>query len=77
MYDPYYETKVNSINSRQPSYILLRFLGLLLMIAGLMLIAFTIVDLASGTSASNRAAWQENSIWPTIGKGIWVGGLVS
>lgn len=71
MFDPYYETKVN---------VKLRYLsklwGVVLIILGLGMIVCTILDLTLGVTAENKSAQQENSIWPTIGKGIWVGALV-
>lgn len=48
-------------------------LGVLCIILGVMMIVFTIADLSAGMTPSMGSAWQENSIWPTIGKGIWVG----
>lgn len=74
MFDPYYETKVNSNWGRYPVGSLL---GILLVILGIMAVCFTIADLTNGMTAQNNSAWQENSIWPTIGKGIWVGAIVS
>ena len=74
MFDPYYETKVNPkwSNSKIGS-----FLGSLLTVIGAAMVIFSIVDLSRGVSSNNGSAWQENSIWPTIGKGIWVGAFVS
>ena len=74
MFDPYYETKVNSKwgNSRIGSV----FGGGFIFI-GISMLIFSIIDLARGNSSYNGSSWQENSIWPTIGKGIWVGAFVS
>jgi hypothetical protein len=74
MFDPYYETKVNPRWGRVPVGV---GFGILLLLLGLAAVAFTIVDLSVGTTPGSGSAWQENSMWPTIGKGIWVGALVS
>ena len=52
-------------------------LGSLLVFIGVASLIFSIVDLCNGVTSVVGSAWQENSMWPTIGKGIWVGGLVS
>ena len=52
-------------------------IGVYFIIFGLSIVVFTIVDLSLGVSSTNSSSWQENSIWPTIGKGIWVGIIVS
>jgi len=70
MYDPYYETKVMPSWGRTMAGCIL---GILLIIIGVMMAVFTIADLSAGTTPELGSAWQENSIWPTIGKGIWVG----
>lgn len=72
MFDPYYETKVNQ---RIPS--LLSYTGFGFLIIGIGMVVITIVDLNLGMTRETGSAWQENSIWPTIGKGIWVGAIVS
>ena len=72
MFDPYYETKVNEKISKMGNSI-----GVYFIIFGLSMVVFTIVDLSLGVSSTNSSSWQENSIWPTIGKGIWVGIIVS
>ena len=74
MFDPYYETKVNPRWGRLPIGSLL---GIVLVAIGILDLAFTICDLSAGMTPINSSAWQENSIWPTIGKGIWVGAIVS
>jgi len=74
MFDPYYETKVNQRWARSSIGTLL---GPLFIVLGFMSLAFTIIDLAEGMSPINGSGWQENSIWPTIGKGIWVAAIVS
>ena len=71
MFDPYYETKVNV-----RIQFLSRIWGFLLIFLGIGMITFTIVDLRLGMSRVNDSYAQENSIWPTIGKGLWVGALV-
>ena len=71
MYDPYYETKVNT---RISSFS--RLGPIMFILFGLEMIALTIVDLTLGMTSITNSSWQENSIWPTIGKGIWVGALV-
>jgi len=73
MYDPYYETKVNPRWGRIP---IGSVLGALLILIGLAAIAFTLSDLTSGMTPVNGSAWQENSYWPTIGKGLWVGAIL-
>ncbi len=73
MFDPYYETKINPRWGMLP---IGSVLGSLLIILGFLSMAFSIVDLSEGVAGEVGSAWQENSIWPTIGKGIWVGGLV-
>jgi hypothetical protein len=35
------------------------------------------VGIPASEDASLAATWQENSMWPTLGKGFWVGLLVS
>ncbi len=72
MFDPYYETKVNQKIPTIPAYTVFFLIPL-----GLSMIAFTIVDLNLGMTRITGSAWQENSIWPSIGKGIWVGAIVS
>ena len=72
MFDPYYETKVNEKISK-----IGKALGVYFIIFGLSMVIFTIVDLSLGVSSTNSSLYQENSIWPTIGKGIWVGMIVS
>lgn len=74
MFDPYYETKINPRWGRLPIGIVL---GSILIFIGIASMIFSIVDLSNGVTSVVGSAWQENSIWPTIGKGIWVGGLVS
>ena len=74
MFDPYYETKVNQRWGRLK---IGAFIGWIQCLIGLFCIAFTVVDLASGMTIINGSSWQENSIWPTIGKGIWIGAIVS
>src|SRR4051812_22705074 len=74
MYDPYYETKVI------PSWgktTMASALGVILALLGLFMMIFSVADLAAGVTPEMGSAWQENSIWPTIGKGIWVGAIVS
>lgn len=73
MYDPYYETKVNPRWGRIP---IGSSIGILLILVGLAAIAFSVSDLSAGVTPQNGSAWQENSIWPTIGKGIWVGAIL-
>jgi hypothetical protein len=73
MYDPYYETKVMTSWSRFPIGI---FLGICLIFLGVCMIVFSIADITAGESFFLNSAFQENSIWPTIGKGIWVGLIV-
>jgi hypothetical protein len=73
MFDPYYETKTNPRWGMIPVGSVL---GFLLILLGLLSMIFSIVDLSEGVSSITGSAWQENSMWPTIGKGIWVGGLV-
>ena len=73
MFDPYYETKVNLRWGNGLTGILL---GVLQMMIGIFAFSFTLVDLTNGMASNNGSAWQENSIWPTIGKGIWVGAIV-
>ncbi len=74
MFDPYYETKVNNKWGRLPIGVVA---GITQLISGMFDVVFTISDLASAMSTVNGSVWQENSIWPTIGKGIWVGAIVS
>jgi hypothetical protein len=74
MFDPYYETKVNLRWGRLPIGTLF---GILLIIIGLFDLAFTVADLTVGMTPIHSSAWQDNSIWPNIGKGIWVGAIVS
>ncbi len=74
MFDPYYETKVNP---RWGSLPVGNVLGGLLVFLGLLSFAISVVDLSEGVGPEMGSAWQENSIWPTIGKGIWVGAIVS
>jgi len=50
-------------------------MGSLLVVIGLGSIAFSLSDLTAGMTPVNNSAWQENSYWPTIGKGIWVGAI--
>lgn len=73
MFDPYYETKVNL---KWGNSLIGIMLGLLQILIGIFAFSFTLVDLTNGMTAENSSAWQENSIWPTIGKGIWVGAIV-
>ena len=73
MFDPYYETKINPRWGRLPVGVVL---GLLMIFLGALSLIFSIVDLSQGVAGVVGSAWQENSMWPTIGKGIWVGGLV-
>lgn len=73
MFDPYYETKVNPRWGRLP---IGKILGGLLVSIGILDVVFTICDLSTGMTSVNNSAWQENSIWPTIGKGIWVGAIL-
>ena len=72
MFDPYYETKVNQRIPTIPAVVIFCFIPI-----GLCMISFTVVDLNLGMTRAMGSAWQENSIWPTIGKGIWVGAIVS
>lgn len=74
MFDPYYETKVNPRWGRLPVGSIL---GGLLVLLGIASFIFSIIDLSKGVAPDTGSAWQENSIWPTIGKGIWVGAIVS
>ena len=74
MFDPYYETKVNPRWGRLPIGTLF---GVLLIIIGLFDLSFTVADLTTGMAPIHNSAWQDNSIWPNIGKGIWVGAIVS
>lgn len=71
MFDPYYETKVNP---NIPS--ISTWTGAVFIFMGICMVVFTIVDLTLGMTFANGSSWQENSIWPTIGKGIWVGAIV-
>ena len=71
MFDPYYETNVNPKIPNISSWT-----GGAFIVMGLSMIVFTIVDLTLGMTFVNGSSWQENSIWPTIGKGIWVGAIV-
>jgi hypothetical protein len=73
MYDFYYETKVNPRWGRIPVGSVM---GSLLVILGFASIAFTLSDLTAGMTMVNGSAWQENSYWPTIGKGLWVGAIM-
>ena len=74
MFDPYYETKVNNRWGRLPIGVTM---GTIQLVSGIFDVVFTICDLATAMSLVNGSVWQENSIWPTIGKGIWVGAIVS
>jgi hypothetical protein len=74
MFDPYYETKVNPRWGALP---IGSVLGGLLVFLGLASLAFSVADLSRGMTPQMGSAWQENSMWPTIGKGIWVGAVVS
>jgi len=73
MYDPYYETKVMPSWGRNPIGCVF---GYLLIFIGLSMMTFSVSDLAAGAPPYTGSAWQENSIWPTIGKGCWVGALL-
>jgi len=73
MYDPYYETKVNTRWGRIP---IGSVMGSLLVLIGFAAIAFTLSDLCGGMSVINGSVWQENAYWPTIGKGLWVGAIM-
>ena len=72
MFDPYYETKVN-----QKIPTITSFVGIVFIFIGISMISFTAVDINLGMTKETGSALQENSIWPTIGKGIWVGAIVS
>lgn len=79
-YDPFYDTRTNS--SYGSSYYGL-IGGILISLVGSFLVALTLVDLEWGVyngnkiiSQNNVLLWTENPIWPTYGKGIWVGSLV-
>jgi len=73
MYDPYYEIKVMLSWGRSAVGTVF---GVLLFFIGVMMLTFTIADLSAGVTPELGSAWQENSIWPTIGKGIWVGAIL-
>lgn len=71
-FNPYYNTRIN----RHIRGSMLPILSSLFILLGILLLIFNIIDMARGMTAANGSAWQENSIWPTIGKGSWVGPLV-
>lgn len=72
-YDPYYQTRVNRKWGRLPFGFAL---GVILIIVGVLSVVWSIVDLARATTPFFGSAWTESSIWPTIGKGIWVGAIM-
>jgi hypothetical protein len=81
-YDEYYDTRVSRPFARSKIGLLF---GLAILFVGLLDIILTIVDLYVsiynfGQTQTNNDlvyAWDENPIWPTYGKGFWVGLIVS
>ena len=77
-YDDYYDTRADS---RYSGSLIGLLGGIVLILCGLAIIVFSVVDLNIGVYNQNRLAagslvWTENPFWPTYGKGLWVGSLV-
>jgi hypothetical protein len=81
-YDEYYNTKVSRPYGRSCVGYLL---GGAMIFISIVEIAFTIADLFHSNFNQNMQqqnidyvyTWDENPIWPTYGKGLWVGLIVS
>ncbi len=74
-YDDFYDTRADS---RYSDSLIGLIGGLALIICGICLIVFSIIDLDFGVyneaqQSATSMVWTENPFWPTYGKGIWVG----
>ena len=80
-YDTYYDTKISRTYAKSKlGYIA----GFFILFTGCVNIVLTIADLfltnynqeGRQTASDYVYTWDENPIWPTYGKGFWVGLIV-